>query len=76
VSDSTAVPKEVSDAPDLVPENVERTPSFEQELESLINKHSEENGSNTPDFILARYMMNCLTSFNVATNARTQWYKK
>lgn len=73
MSNSTAVP---SDAPDIVLENVERTPSFEQELQRLINSHSQENGSDTPDFILAQYMQNCLTNFNIAVNARTKWYKQ
>lgn len=50
-----------------------KTP-FEQELESLINRHSRENGSNTPDFILARYMLACLEAFEEATQKRDSWY--
>lgn len=46
---------------------------FVIELEQLINKHSMENGSNTPDFILAHYLAGCLRSFNEAVNARTKW---
>jgi len=34
--------------------------NFKQELEHLINKHSMENRSNTPDFILADYLVRCL----------------
>ena len=30
---------------------------FIKELKTLINKHSIENGSNTPDFLLARYFL-------------------
>lgn len=37
---------------------------FEKELSSLINKYSLECGSDTPDFILAGYLMNCLRNFN------------
>lgn len=48
--------------------------SFKRELETLINKHSMENGSNTPDFILAEYLMNCLKVFEIATKQRTAWY--
>jgi len=40
---------------------------FERELEQLINRHSEENQSNTPDFILAIYLRGCLNAFNHAT---------
>lgn len=47
---------------------------FVKELEQLINKHSMENGSNTPDFILAHYMANCLRSFNEAIRARDKWH--
>lgn len=47
---------------------------FRKELESLINKHSKENGSNTPDFILAEYLTNSLTVFEKATEQRESWY--
>lgn len=30
-----------------------------QELETLLNGYSEENESNTPDFILAKFMLSC-----------------
>ena len=49
---------------------------FKRELESLINYHSQENNSNTPDFILAEYIMGCLDAFDKATNKRTKWYKQ
>jgi len=47
---------------------------FEKELEQLINKHSMENGSNTPDFLLAEYLRSCLVAFNVAVTKREEWY--
>lgn len=47
---------------------------FQKELEHLINKHSVENGSNTPDFILAEYLMACLTAFDLFTLKREEWY--
>lgn len=43
---------------------------FEAELAELINKHSMEANSNTPDFILARYLCNCLLAWTIATNKR------
>lgn len=52
----------------------ERESRFRDDLEKLINCHSVENGSDTPDFILAKYLMNCLFSFDVAVNAREKWY--
>ena len=45
-----------------------------QELEILLNKYSEENESNTPDFILAKFMLAGLENFNVATRERDRWY--
>lgn len=47
---------------------------FEKELEKLINYHSIENESDTPDFILAEYMKACLDAFNVGTRKRDKWY--
>jgi hypothetical protein len=48
--------------------------TFRGELESVINRHSQENGCNTPDFILANYLINCLLAFDTAVNARERWY--
>ena len=48
--------------------------ALRDELAALLNGHSAENGSDTPDFILADYMLNCLSAFDVAVTARTQWY--
>ena len=48
---------------------------FQSELESLINRHSKENDSNTPDFILASYLKDCLENFNKHVVMREGWYK-
>ena len=48
--------------------------SFRKELEDAINRCSQENGSNTPDFILADYLSNCLLAFDSAVNARARWH--
>lgn len=54
---------------------VSKSPTFRQELSSLLNRYSKENGSNTPDFILADYLNACLESFDKATASRTHWYR-
>ena len=54
---------------DPVPEDMLQT-----ELAALLNKHSAENGSNTPDHVLAQYLMHCLEAFDYATRYRNQWY--
>lgn len=48
--------------------------SFMEELSSLINRHSKENSSDTPDFILAEYLSTCLETFNKTVIRREQWY--
>jgi hypothetical protein len=47
---------------------------FEQELRRLINAHSLENLSGTPDMILAEYLSHCLQTFNIAMQQRERWY--
>lgn len=49
---------------------------FEKELRDLINRHSMENGSDTPDDVLARYLMKCLVAFDEATRARDKWFDR
>jgi len=48
--------------------------TFEKELEALINRYSKENDSDTPDFILAEYLIGCLNGFNLAVLRRSKWY--
>lgn len=48
--------------------------SFRKELEALINRHSMENGSNTPDFMLADYLDSCLETFDRILRAREKWH--
>lgn len=45
-----------------------------KEIEHAINCNSAENGSNTPDFILAEYLTDCLTAYDKAVTAREKWY--
>lgn len=47
---------------------------FVHELGALINKYSLENESDTPDFILASFLNDCLNAFNTATRRRDDWY--
>jgi len=44
------------------------------EIEQAINRCSAENGSNTPDFILAQFLVDCLIAFDKASRAREKWY--
>lgn len=48
--------------------------NFRKSLEILINQNSIENNSDTPDFILAQYIDECLEVFDRAVKARDSWY--
>lgn len=43
-------------------------------IRHALNSASAENGSNTPDFILAEFLAECLTAFDKAVQARATWY--
>lgn len=58
----------------IIEDNSGSRKAFDAELEQLINKHSMENNSNTPDFILAEYLSLCLHAFDKATNQRIKWF--
>lgn len=48
-------------------------PTFAQELVWLINKHSLENGSNTPDWILGEYLMASLKAWDLGVRLRSDY---
>lgn len=48
----------------------QETPSFSEELKHLLNYHSMENRSNTPDFVLAEFMMGALAAYESAVRHR------
>ncbi len=48
--------------------------SLERQLEQLLNRFSAENESNTPDFILAQFMLSCLAAWNVGVAERDRWF--
>lgn len=62
----------------LSKESFERCRAKQDTLESAIaatlNRWSAENGSDTPDFILAAYLTDYLNAWNRAANWRAKWY--
>lgn len=46
---------------------------LKNELRALLNSHSAENASNTPDFLLAEYMLGCLEIYNITIQKRDAW---
>lgn len=61
-------------APPLPAEPVEERPSFNKELSNLINRHSRENFSNTPDFILADFLEDSLLLLEQTITRRREWH--
>lgn len=50
--------------------------SLRNEIMHVLNRHSAENISNTPDFILADYLVACLAAFDAAIQTRETWYDR
>ena len=48
--------------------------SLRDKISRAINECSAENGSDTPDFILAEFLMDCLLAFDYAMQRRSYWY--
>jgi hypothetical protein len=49
---------------------------LEDEIRAALNRFSAENGSNTPDFVLAAYLLACLGAFDDAVKKRAEWYAR
>lgn len=45
-----------------------------RKIESVLNSCSAENGCDTPDFILADYLVACLEAFDAAVRQRRTWW--
>ena len=51
-----------------------RYTEFERKLATLVNSVSLEQRSDTPDYMLAKYLMACLRAYEDTTLARDQWH--
>lgn len=47
--------------------------AFVKELSEVINRHSRENLSDTPDFILADFIAGCLNVYENTVKAKKEW---
>lgn len=47
---------------------------FREELRSLLNRHCMENASNTPDYVLADYLIGCLKAYDDALRDRDRFF--
>lgn len=46
------------------------------EVATVVNRNSIENASDTPDFILAEYLVVCLEGYEAALKRRKVWFDK
>lgn len=65
-------PDETDRPPDASPSD--REVGFRNSLTRLLNRCSRENGSDTPDFILADFLARCLSAFDETLQQREKWY--
>lgn len=66
---------EVKRLNDIVNSIATSEPRLLDAIRATINIHSRENVSNTPDFVLASFLMNCLAAYEAATHERDKWYR-
>ena len=48
--------------------------SLVDEIRAVINRNNAESGSDTPDFLLAGYLNDCLITWDKWVAARERWY--
>ena len=46
-----------------------------RDFTEVINRNSLENGSNTPDYILARMLVEFLATYNDTVQLKEEWHK-
>lgn len=57
-----------------IQEEANKAQQFNQELRALLNKHSIDNDCNTPDFILAEYLVQKLAAYSRAVKKNAEWH--
>lgn len=48
--------------------------TLEKDLAKVLNEYSMDSGANTPDFVLARYLIRCLDNFREVNQERENWF--
>jgi hypothetical protein len=66
--------REVDTGSKIATETAKKRDEIERDLAVLINKYSLENDCNTPDFIIAQYLYNCLINLHSFQGCRSLWY--
>lgn len=55
-------------------EQIRNIEKFRTEVRGLVNRLSIDGECNTPDFILADYLVNCLQNYAETTKLRDVWH--
>lgn len=54
--------------------NAEKRVALHKGIQTLVNSLSLENESNTPDWVIADYLVECLDVWNRTTDTRERYY--
>lgn len=65
---------EAHNAVECVPLADARCKALLDELRAVLNRHSVENASDTPDYLLAEYVSGCLDVYARTVKARDAWF--
>ena len=61
---------------DYIAFEANNTKDLRSRIAFALNCESAENGSDTPDWILAEYLLDCLATWDKAVQAREKWYNR
>lgn len=50
-------------------------PPFRSALTALLNSYSKENSSNTPDYLLANFLIGCMDVYDLTVRRRDEWFR-
>ncbi len=64
--------EKITPTPEPQDSKEEPKPLFEEAIRKIINSYSLENESDTPDYIIAQYLANCLTAYTKAVQSRSR----
>ena len=51
-----------------------KSKSLTKDIAEVVNKHSRENESDTPDFLLAGFLVKCLVAYELMLVERAVWH--
>ena len=54
----------------------EKYEALTREISSVLNKYIQENRSNTPDYMLAEFMLGCLNVYENTISKREVWFNR